>query len=572
MFLILSGIGAALSSSPLYTLLRVVSSFLVLRYTIQLLPQSTKFRSVLWMFGLIPAVTLLAKEAMILQTSASYSSYSNAGIEHPIEHLAREAESRFTRMLETQSKTCDEARKKYTQRYSMPPPPGFDNWFMFATNHESPIIDNFDVIHQTLKPFFKLSGNELAGLTQRSWTTPWNDIWHCSLSSNTSTSQCNHLHRTDDRHISQSLDRLLSYEEVRIPPVNLLVNHLDEPAVLLPPNFNRTQSTTWIHYSHQPVWDRITQNCEHPVVRSPSSAQGNRSSPMSFIQDVLSSNDICHHPEYEGEHAFFVSPNKFWSIEAPVPILSTGTFSTMGDILFPSPAYTESEFLYDESADMDWEQKSNNLHWAGSTTGGYAANNNWRNFQRQRLATLAQDLETTSHQYLRVKAGVIKSINSTFINTRLYDISLTRLNQCSKKSCRNQNAFFHKSPWIDRNQAFKSRLVMDLDGNGISGRFYKFLASKSCPLKQTLLREWHDDRLVPWVHYVPVSMGMKELPELVSYLTLSENGRKRAAEIADRGRDWYGRALREVDMDIYLYRLILEMARIQDPGREAGKL
>jgi hypothetical protein len=57
----------------------------------------------------------------------------------------------------------------------------------------------------------------------------------------------------------------------------------------------------------------------------------------------------------------------------------------------------------------------------------------------------------------------------------------------------------------------------------------------------------------------------------VSYLTLSDSGRTRARKIAERGRKWYEKALRVVDMDIYLYRLLLEMARLQDPAREASK-
>ncbi|MGG6497011.1 UNVERIFIED_CONTAM: glycosyl transferase family 90, partial [Bacteroidetes bacterium 56_B9] len=85
-------------------------------------------------------------------------------------------------------------------------------------------------------------------------------------------------------------------------------------------------------------------------------------------------------------------------------------------------------------------------------------------------------------------------------------------------------AYFRTKPWADKYKAFRSKLTFDMDGNGISGRYYQLLASKSVVLKQTLLREWHDDRLVPWAHYVPVSQGLEELPELVSYLTTSVRG------------------------------------------------
>ncbi|KAG8418404.1 hypothetical protein J3458_005822 [Metarhizium acridum] len=124
-------------------------------------------------------------------------------------------------------------------------------------------------------------------------------------------------------------------------------------------------------------------------------------------------------------------------------------------------------------------------------------------------------------------------------------------------------------PCADKNEALRSRLVFDLDGNGISGRWYRLLASKSTPLKQTLLREWHDDHLVPWVHYVPVSQNMGELPELVAYLTSTTRGQQHAQQIAIRGAEWFQQAFRREDMSVYLYRLLLELARLQDPERPA---
>jgi hypothetical protein len=160
-------------------------------------------------------------------------------------------------------------------------------------------------------------------------------------------------------------------------------------------------------------------------------------------------------------------------------------------------------------------------------------------------------------------------VASSFLNRKLYDVSFTNIFQCNRKACRDQRAYFDVKSWADKDKALQSRLVFDIDGNGISGRYYKLLASNSTPLKQTRLREWHDDRLVPWVHYVPVSQGMEELPELVLYLTSTKSGQRKAKEIADQGREWFSKAFRDIDLTIYMYRLLLELARIQDPNREA---
>ena len=55
----------------------------------------------------------------------------------------------------------------------------------------------------------------------------------------------------------------------------------------------------------------------------------------------------------------------------------------------------------------------------------------------------------------------------------------------------------------------------------------------------------------------------------MSYFTLTEEGQKSAREIAEAGRKWYFEALREEDMAVYVYRLLLELARLQDPERDA---
>ncbi|KAJ4317284.1 hypothetical protein N0V84_007420 [Fusarium piperis] len=239
----------------------------------------------------------------------------------------------------------------------------------------------------------------------------------------------------------------------------------------------------------------------------------------------------------------------------------------MGDILFPSPAYIEKEFQYEILTDVKWESKWNNLYWAGSTTGGFALDDQWRNHQRQRFVTLAQNLEQKPHSYLRQKNSMLGRVHSNFLNSRLFDVVFTRIFQCERRYCRDESTYFNTKSWADKDQALRSRLVYDTDGNGISGRYYKLLASSSVPLKQTIFREWHDERLMPWVHYVPVSQSLEELPELVTYLTSTDSGQRIAKAIAEQGRNWVSRSLRQVDMTIYAYRLLLELARLQDPKR-----
>ncbi|PNP39487.1 hypothetical protein TGAMA5MH_08505 [Trichoderma gamsii] len=218
-----------------------------------------------------------------------------------------------------------------------------------------------------------------------------------------------------------------------------------------------------------------------------------------------------------------------------IPVLSTGSLSTMGDILFPSPAYTESEFIYNDTHDPDWSEKHNNVYWAGSTSGAFATDSHWKDYHRHRFVSLVQMLDKKEYTYLADNRGLVQRVASSFLNSRLFDVAFTKIYQCAKVACHEQSFFYRLKAWADKDAAFQSRLTFDLDGNGISGRWYKMVASKSAPLKQTIIREWHDDRLLPWVHFIPVSLGMEELPELVMYLTSTEKGQQMAKEIADRG-------------------------------------
>ncbi|KAF4992899.1 hypothetical protein FGRMN_6842 [Fusarium graminum] len=490
---------------------------------------------------------------------------------HPVEKLAIQASNVFDGLLSSQSKDYQSAVTEYRKRYRIDPPPGFKAWFEFAKENKSPIIDEFDMINEALSPFLKISGQDVAKSMEKLYRTRGSDLWLCEFKGSIANTTCNHPHRSFDRHYSFLFNELLSDLKGVLPDVKFLINHFDEPRVMIPPNGKLGTSLQLKDMSKKPTWDELTRYCASSHRESRDAvADDINTYGLLFVKNRSSQIDLCQHPEYQNAYGAFISPKTFRLIEGIAPVMSTGAFSTMGDILFPSPAYIEEEFLYESRHDKPWAEKKNNLYWSGSTTGGYALDEKWRNHQRQRFVSLAQNLEHKSHSYLRKKSAMIGLIKSWLLNGRLYDVSFTRIFQCDLKFCRDQSTYFNLKSWANKDKAFGSKLVFDLDGNGISGRYHKLLASNSLPLKQTLLREWHDERLMPWVHYIPVSQSLEELPELVTYLTSTITGKELAERIARQGSDWMGQALRKVDMTIYTYRLLLEMARLQDPTRTAG--
>ncbi|QKD56531.2 uncharacterized protein FOBCDRAFT_241324 [Fusarium oxysporum Fo47] len=553
-------------------LLNVACALLCLGQITGFMPRQIRSTRFLYACIMLPVIPYLANVVAIYHARNDAPTFT-AETPHPVVAFYNKAQQEFENQSSRQSTTFEAASHNYQTKYGMEPPPGFGEWYDAARSNDSPLIDEFDSLYQTISPFWRLSGSQVLDAMHQAKSLPVSDLWLCTFSSTSSTTKCSHSYRTFDRHISRMFNNIL-VNFTKLPDVTFLVNHIDEPRVLYQSSSEASsphdRRITVEDRGRQPIWDLLTKNCGLEK-RETEGQDSTNAFGLPFVTNISSAQDLCQHPEYSASHGFMMRPVSFRPIHGLVPIFSTGKLSSMGDILIPSPAYTELEFLYDESRDVDWGRKRDSLYWAGSTTGGFALDTHWQLFHRQRFVELTQNLRTNkSYHYLRTKSGVVQKVKSSFLDGRLFDVVFTRIFQCQRKACRDQDAYFNTKSWVDKDEALKSKLAFDIDGNGISGRYYKLLASMSVPIKQTLFQEWHDDRLIPWLHYIPISQSMEELPELVFYLTSTASGKEVARQIAKRGRQWHTRAFREVDMGLYVYRLLLEMARLQDPQRKAN--
>ena len=73
-----------------------------------------------------------------------------------------------------------------------------------------------------------------------------------------------------------------------------------------------------------------------------------------------------------------------------------------------------------------------------------------------------------------------------------------------------------------------------------------------------VFREWHAEWLRPWVHYIPLSLRGNEWVESVRYFAQDEDGRVQAPRMAQQGKDWANKALRNEDLEVWFFRLLLE--------------
>ncbi|KAF9872846.1 hypothetical protein CkaCkLH20_09709 [Colletotrichum karsti] len=496
--------------------------------------------------------------------------------EHPVVRLHSDAERQFQTFLQRQSTTPEEAETEYRRRYGRSPPPGFRRWVEFAIAKGSPVIDDFDIIAEGVHPFLKYSAAEIEGRTRSALAQKiGNHLEICELKGGKFGEGC--------RNWADPLTQLLGDAKSLVPDVKFLLNLLDEPSVLLGPQETgdgENGATLWTDLSHRSIASVVAEACKAQgrELRSPA-PEGPADSPgIRFVTNITSERDLCLHPEYSSEHGFLMCPTSFHQLRNEVPILSRAAPLPFSDILFPATHYSIESSLYSPWSDWAWGVKKNSLYWTGSSTGGWWSDETWRKGQRQRVVALGSDKDGRTFTFLRsgsdgssTGSTSLKQYEDT-IDASLFDVGLTRHAGCASGSvCEEQSRFFGPPRRSEtESRPLRFRYALDVDGNSFSGRFYRFLASRSVPLKMSIFREWHDERLQPWLHYIPVSVGMDELPELVRFLSSTSEGQKISFRVAEAGRAWYSWAMTPNQQGIYLYRLMLELARLQDESREAG--
>ena len=503
-----------------------------------------------------------------------------------------DAKARHSALLQSQSQTLDEAVVEYRRRYKRPPPRGFDSWFNIAKSQNVVIIDNFDTITKSFEPFWGLPPSVLRDIIQE----VGKDL-----------SQVFDIKSTNGNFSSTSGDFFLFGEILKqiepymgmLPelPVPMLVNRLhnhDLPRVVIPHDIldylkhgsqlaslqplsnTKFHDFRWIDLHGQPTLDTLTLSCPPDAPIRWHRDEAIESSGISFMTDISGSMDICSHPDLRYKHGAWSaqSGDAQMITHTPVPIFSTSRLTTHHDIIIPSPYYWNDFRRYSPTSNESWHSKKNTLYWAGSTTGVHlGGSRDWHNTpsQRHRFVELVNDLPNPRNVTLMRKTPSNKwtTYESPMSSqSHLYNVHFSQFVQCDDAACEKQKEYFEKATESLHWSHFGYRFLFDLDGNGFSGRYYRFLESNATIFKQTIFQEWHDEFITPWLHYVPVSMGMEELPELMRFFAQTEEGEKRAWEIAREGGEWARKALRREDTSAGFMRALLEYARVVDDRRD----
>jgi hypothetical protein len=520
---------------------------------------------------------------------------------HPMSQLIRDSEKELEEMKKRQSKTLDEAVKEYKKRYNIPPPPNFDQWFEFAKSRKTVLVDEFDSVLDMITPFWGLKpattraraaevlggNNQMMGISIRK-------------------GRVTHIKGADpwQREATQGmLEPFIKW----LPDMDLAFNLHDEPRVIVPhedmvrlvdtaknvampramaqakprnawtkkpkdlssgDGFEEVKTTRFDAFAHQPTWTHSRMSCppESParVLEEDERADDLAKyaiTDLGFVYNATAMSDICLSPSLEKTYGFFDRPNAFNIVHDLFPIFSQSKVSSFADILYPSPWYWAERVKYNETRDMNWSEKKDKFYWRGSTTGGFSREGGWRRQHRQRFVT---KLNANDKAMVMANKGGEKQhkwfpkevSRSTYKN--LMDVFFSGVGQCEDGDCVAQKEFFTIQPEANQQDAWQYKYLLDIDGNAFSGRFYAFLQSKSLIFKFALFREWHSEWIKPWVHYIPLSLQGDDWLEAVRFFDDESLGKKDGEKMAMQSRDWANQALKNADLEVWFFRLLLE--------------
>ncbi|KAH9900591.1 glycosyltransferase family 90 protein [Xylariomycetidae sp. FL2044] len=529
---------------------------------------------------------------------------------HPMWSLIADAERELEATKERQSKNLKEAVAEYRKRYGIPPPPNFDKWFEFARAKQIQLIDEFDMIHDSLTPFWGLKpmtirtrakealgfDNALLGIQIRNGKITHiqgGGEWQREATAGMmgkflkwlpDMDLCFNLH--DESRVVLPYDDLARLvtraKDVNMPAAN--ANAAPKNEFTRKPRglndgtrFDESKLTRFNVFAHQPTWTHSRLSCppdspsrglEEDEKKDDLSRYG--LSDLGFVYNVTAMSDICYSPSLSSTFGFFDRPNAFNIVHDLFPIFSQSKISSFSDILYPSPWYWYEKVSYDEEKDMPWSQKEDMFYWRGSTTGGFSRNGGWRRQHRQRFV---QKINAADSAKILVNTGTESNQKwETKIVPRgdykdLINVYFSGVGQCDPGDCDAQQEFFTIKGHAEQQDAWKYKYLLDIDGNAFSGRFYAFLKSKSLVYKWAIFREWHLEWLKPWAHYLPLSLQGDEWLEAVRFFGDGSLGKKEAERLANQQRDWAEKVLRHEDMEVWFFRLLLEYGRVVDDER-----
>jgi len=382
---------------------------------------------------------------------------------HPIAWLMKKAQRHFDALSQQEARDLSDAARKYRAARGRHPPPGFDAWYAYATEHGALVVESFfDQIYRDLGPFWGMDVHAL----QHTVHTFSPKI---SVRGGTVTMDAKGSH-AKMKQIMQMIQSLAKHTHVELPDVDVPVNANEEPAMLVPwdemetelefarafypdpkdvidtfasiedaklPNTTfdpewlggRLRHTTGAWLGPRPLWSLIRPACPE---RSPARSdlvltdiwdpQGHTKEEHSavslfpwdppanttggYVRNWTMATDVCRFSMLQGLHGAFVAPESMSITKKLFPLISSSKLSMSNEILIPGFAdWNASDDT--ATAPLAWTEKQPKLYWRGPASGGINTEKNWQRFHRHRFVAM---LNAT---HVEIAEGLLHAGNET---------------------------------------------------------------------------------------------------------------------------------------------------------------
>lgn len=357
----------------------------------------------------------------------------------------------------------------------------------------------------------------------------------------------------------------------------------------------------WFGHAGQQYMDLVSKACPpESYARNPTSSVLHDKTEHRYkhhlgglITNFNLSSDLCTVGHQISElHGMLYASTSMLATHKLVPVFGECKINVNNDILFPANMYYKRDprYEYDDEDDIGWDTKEDMMVWRGVTSGGTThadEGERWRQMHRQRLVLLANTTELADTTRPILALSDASSPNGAYapqpfrpagFAANYTDIGFTQTTACIP-DCGFYDAALAMLGQIGFSETFRSKYLIDVDGMSFSGRWRAFLQSRSLGLKATIFREWHDSRLWAWRHFVPMDNRYDDLYSLLTYFIGAQQEAPlppvkvprhdyEAYKLARQGRDWAAKVLRREDIEIYLFRLLLEYGRVIDDNRD----
>lgn len=611
------------SSGPTLAALSIISvGFIMFTYT----------NDMRWIV-VFKRVFLMALLICIILTSVIFAVAKHKMVDrHPVDDLVYKNRVEADRWLRhaSVSTTLKLAVAEYKDRHNgRDPPPNFDKWFEYARKHNSVVIDRFDQMEKDLRPFWGMTPQQIQNGFEKLKGLP--DIGIITIANG----KASHNRPKDiyaEAVLEETIWIIMPFAE-HLPDMSIAINMKERPRILVPwddvhrltmagsqsrfqllPNRLRPRRGDDSALPESNLMDAsraLPGSAAQPYVSAKkfrqlealacppgSAARGGVQwdvrdfctscvkphSQGQFLEDWEMFLDPCHQPDIFNLHDFHTTPHLDDLHQDLLPLFSRSKTDSFSDIIIPINniwAFLEVEMtLFDKKKDIVvWQApaRESRAETRQSLVGGH----------RHRLVHLVNNASAADEvtMLLGVQADGKTKFQYEQTPTKVangplpFEFSFTNSEPCEDANCQLLQREFG---FEEARKALDYRYVMLTDSaDGGPAHLLPTLRSNSVPVLSSIFREWYTERLLPWVHFVPVDLRYHALHSTMAYFVglknrgpindrpqLTTARLEDARWIAEQGRKWADKAIRGEDMAVYMFRLLLEWGRIISEDRD----